>query len=122
MGLELLTTKAKSFTRESGTMNSLGTITKKFIIPHKKGNFRLEPEFVVLDNAKVRSFILGTEYQRIYGIDICNRTNRNLKFGTDRENKFSFLSLNDSEPNRNNLWSSPRGIEGSTIQHPTNTK
>ncbi|MBW0521221.1 hypothetical protein O181_060936 [Austropuccinia psidii MF-1] len=73
-------------------MNSLGTITKTFIIPHKKGDFRLEPDFVVLNNGKLRGFILGTEYQRIYGKQICNSINRNLKFGTEREKKFSFDS------------------------------
>ncbi|MBW0569704.1 hypothetical protein O181_109419, partial [Austropuccinia psidii MF-1] len=44
-----LQTKAKHFKSASGKMTSIGTIIKEIIIPHRKGNIRLNPEFVVLD-------------------------------------------------------------------------
>ncbi|MBW0545736.1 hypothetical protein O181_085451 [Austropuccinia psidii MF-1] len=87
---QLLPTKAKSFKSASGKMTSIGTIIKEIIIPHRKGNIRLNPEFVVLDNAHIQGFLLGTDYQRMYGIDIYNSKNRHITIGTNKEN---FLSL-----------------------------
>ncbi|MBW0555314.1 hypothetical protein O181_095029 [Austropuccinia psidii MF-1] len=49
-------------------MTPIGTIIKEIIIPHKKGNIRLNPEFVVLYDAHIQGFLLGTDYQRMYGI------------------------------------------------------
>ncbi|MBW0545139.1 hypothetical protein O181_084854 [Austropuccinia psidii MF-1] len=69
---QLFPTKAKNFSSASGNMTSIGTIIKAIIIPHRKGNIRLNPEFVVLDDAHIQGFLLGTDYQRIYGIDIYN--------------------------------------------------
>ncbi|MBW0474232.1 hypothetical protein O181_013947 [Austropuccinia psidii MF-1] len=66
----ILPTKAKNFKFASGKMTSIGTIIKEIIIPHWKGNIRLNPEFFVLDDAHIEGFLLGTDYQRIYGIDI----------------------------------------------------
>ncbi|MBW0491261.1 hypothetical protein O181_030976 [Austropuccinia psidii MF-1] len=45
---QLLPTKAKNFKSASGKMNSIGTIIKEIIIPHRKGNIRLNPEFLCL--------------------------------------------------------------------------
>ncbi|MBW0582698.1 hypothetical protein O181_122413 [Austropuccinia psidii MF-1] len=70
-------------------MTSIGTIIKEMIIPHKKGNIRLNPEFVVLDDAHIQGFLLGTYYQRMYGIDIYNSKNRNITIGTNKEKEFS---------------------------------
>ncbi|MBW0499984.1 hypothetical protein O181_039699 [Austropuccinia psidii MF-1] len=67
---QLLPTKAKSFKSASGKMTSIGMIIKEIIIPHRKGNIRLNPEFVVLGEAYIQGFLLGTDYQRMYGIDI----------------------------------------------------
>ncbi|MBW0587238.1 hypothetical protein O181_126953, partial [Austropuccinia psidii MF-1] len=50
----LLPTKAKNFKRASGKMTSIGTIIKEIIIPHRKGNIRLNPEFVVLNDAHIQ--------------------------------------------------------------------
>ncbi|MBW0491907.1 hypothetical protein O181_031622 [Austropuccinia psidii MF-1] len=86
---QLLPTKAKSFKSASGKMNFIGTIIKEIIIPHRKGNIRLNPEFVVLDNAHIQGFLLGTDYQRMYGIDIYNTKNRHITIGTNNEKKFS---------------------------------
>ncbi|MBW0573330.1 hypothetical protein O181_113045, partial [Austropuccinia psidii MF-1] len=70
-------------------MTSIGTIIKEIIIPHRKGNIRLNPEFFVLKDAHIQGFLLGTDYQRMYGIDIYNSKNRNVTIGKDKERKFS---------------------------------
>ncbi|MBW0530207.1 hypothetical protein O181_069922 [Austropuccinia psidii MF-1] len=70
-------------------MNSIGTIIKETIIPHRKVNIRLNPEFVVLDDAHIQGFLLGADYQRMYGIDIYNSKNRHITKGTNKEKKFS---------------------------------
>ncbi|MBW0491444.1 hypothetical protein O181_031159 [Austropuccinia psidii MF-1] len=59
------------------------------IIPHRKGNIRLNPEFVVLDDDHIQGFLLGIDYQRMYGIDIYNSKNRNITIGTNKEKEFS---------------------------------
>ncbi|MBW0585492.1 hypothetical protein O181_125207, partial [Austropuccinia psidii MF-1] len=86
---QLLPTKAKNLKSASGKMTSIGTIVKEIIIPHWKGNIRLHSEFVVLDNAHIQGFLLGTDYQRMYGIDIYNSKNRKITIGTNKEKKFS---------------------------------
>ncbi|MBW0561277.1 hypothetical protein O181_100992 [Austropuccinia psidii MF-1] len=70
-------------------MTSIGTIIKEIIIPHRKGNIGLNPEFVLLDDAQIQGFLLGTDYQRIYGIYIYNTKNRHITIGTNKEKKFS---------------------------------
>ncbi|MBW0534918.1 hypothetical protein O181_074633 [Austropuccinia psidii MF-1] len=70
-------------------MTSIGMIFKEIIIPHRKGNIRPNPEFLVLDYAHIQGFFLGTDYQRMYGIDIYNSKNRNITIGTNKEKKFS---------------------------------
>ncbi|MBW0559405.1 hypothetical protein O181_099120 [Austropuccinia psidii MF-1] len=86
---QLLPTKAKNFKSASGKMTSIGTIIKKIIIPHKKGNIRLNPDFVVLDDAHIQGLLLRTDYQRINGIDIYNSKSRQITIGTNNKNKFS---------------------------------
>ncbi|MBW0552406.1 hypothetical protein O181_092121 [Austropuccinia psidii MF-1] len=86
---QVLATKAKSFKSASGKMTSIGTIIKEIIIPHRKGNIRLNPEFVVLDDAHIQGFLVGTDYQRMYGIDIYNSENRHIIIGTNKGKKLS---------------------------------
>ncbi|MBW0481672.1 hypothetical protein O181_021387 [Austropuccinia psidii MF-1] len=86
---QLLPTKAKNFKRASGKMTPIGTIIKKITIPHRKGNIRLNPEFVVFNHDHIQGFLLGTDYQRMYGIDIYNSQNRHNTIGTNKEKKFS---------------------------------
>ncbi|MBW0470768.1 hypothetical protein O181_010483 [Austropuccinia psidii MF-1] len=86
---QILPTQSKTFKSASGKTISIGTIIKEIIVPHKKGNIRLNPELVVLDNAHIQWFLLGTDDQRIYGIDIYNSKNRNIMIGTNEEKKFS---------------------------------
>ncbi|MBW0505689.1 hypothetical protein O181_045404 [Austropuccinia psidii MF-1] len=69
-------------------MTSIGTIIKEIIIPHRKSNIRLNPEFIVLDDAHTQGFFLGTDYQRRYGIDIYNSKNRHITISTNKERKF----------------------------------
>ncbi|MBW0538238.1 hypothetical protein O181_077953 [Austropuccinia psidii MF-1] len=86
---QLLPTKAKNLKGSSGKMTSIGTIIKEIIIPHRKGNIRLNPEHVVLDDAHIQGFLLGTDYQRMYGIYISNTTDRHITIGTNKEKTFS---------------------------------
>ncbi|MBW0469373.1 hypothetical protein O181_009088 [Austropuccinia psidii MF-1] len=86
---QLLQTKEKNFKSASGKMTSIGTIIKEIVIPHRKGNMRLNPEFVVLDDAHIQEFLLGTDYQRVYDIDIYNSKNRKMNIGINKEKKFS---------------------------------
>ncbi|MBW0464003.1 hypothetical protein O181_003718 [Austropuccinia psidii MF-1] len=67
---QLLPTKAKSFKSASEKITSIGDIIKEIIIPHRKGNIRLNQEFVVLEDAHIQGFLLGTDYQNMYVIDI----------------------------------------------------
>ncbi|MBW0546199.1 hypothetical protein O181_085914 [Austropuccinia psidii MF-1] len=59
------------------------------IIPHRKGNITLNPEFVVLDDAHIQGILLGTDYQRMYGMDIYNSKSRHINIGTNKEKKSS---------------------------------
>ncbi|MBW0518883.1 hypothetical protein O181_058598 [Austropuccinia psidii MF-1] len=70
-------------------MPAIGKIIKEIIKPHRKGNIRLNPEFLVLDDAHSQGFLLGTYYQRIYGIDIYKSKKRHITIGTNKEKKCS---------------------------------
>ncbi|MBW0487773.1 hypothetical protein O181_027488 [Austropuccinia psidii MF-1] len=85
---QLLPTKTKNYESASEKMTSIGTIIKEIIIPHRKGNIRLNPEFGVLDDSHIQGFLLGTDFQRMYGIDIGNSKNRKIIIGTKKEKKF----------------------------------
>ncbi|MBW0543414.1 hypothetical protein O181_083129 [Austropuccinia psidii MF-1] len=86
---KLLQNKEKSFKSALGKMKSIGTIIKVIIIPLRRGNIRLNPEFVVLEDSHTKGLLLGTDYQRMYGIDIHNSKNRHITIGTNKEKKFS---------------------------------
>ncbi|MBW0489855.1 hypothetical protein O181_029570 [Austropuccinia psidii MF-1] len=86
---QLLPTKEKNFKSESGMMTSIQKVIKEIIIPHRKGNIRLNPEFVVLEDSHIQGFLLGTDYQRMYGIDRYNSNDRHINIGTNKEKKFS---------------------------------
>ncbi|MBW0577120.1 hypothetical protein O181_116835 [Austropuccinia psidii MF-1] len=81
-------------------MNSIGKIIKEIIIPHRKGDIRLNTEFVVLDDAHIQGFLLGTDYQRVYGIDIYNSKNRHITIGDNKEKTFSLdiYQISDQDP------------------------
>ncbi|MBW0476022.1 hypothetical protein O181_015737 [Austropuccinia psidii MF-1] len=89
--IQLLPTKEKNFKSASGKMTSIGTIIKEIIIPHRKGNIRLNTEFVVLDDAHIQGFLLGTDYQRMYGIDIYNSKNKHITIGTNKGKKSLYI-------------------------------
>ncbi|MBW0591626.1 hypothetical protein O181_131341 [Austropuccinia psidii MF-1] len=84
---QLLLTKAKNLKSATGKITSIGTIIKEIIIPHRKGNIRINPEYVVLDDAHIQGFLLGTDYQGMYGIIIYNSKNRHITIGTKKERK-----------------------------------
>ncbi|MBW0508118.1 hypothetical protein O181_047833 [Austropuccinia psidii MF-1] len=70
-------------------MTSIGTIIKEIIISQRKVNIRLNPDFVVLDDVHIQGFLLDTDYQSMYGIDIYNSKNRHITIGTNKEKKLS---------------------------------
>ncbi|MBW0492576.1 hypothetical protein O181_032291 [Austropuccinia psidii MF-1] len=53
-------TKAKNFKSALGKIKFIVTIIKEIFIPHRKGNIRLNPQFVVLEDAHIQGLILGT--------------------------------------------------------------
>ncbi|MBW0528097.1 hypothetical protein O181_067812 [Austropuccinia psidii MF-1] len=81
-------------------MTSIWTIIKDIIIPHRKGNIRLSPEFVVLEDSHIQGFLLGTDYQRMYGIDPYNSMYRHITIATNKEKKFSLdiYQISTNEP------------------------
>ncbi|MBW0482115.1 hypothetical protein O181_021830 [Austropuccinia psidii MF-1] len=97
---QLLPTKAKKLKGSSGKMTSIWKIVQEIIIPHRKANIRLNPEFVVLKDAHIQGFLLGTDYQRMYGIDIYNSKNRHISIGKNKEKKFSLdiYQISTNEP------------------------
>ncbi|MBW0495549.1 hypothetical protein O181_035264 [Austropuccinia psidii MF-1] len=87
--ITLFPTKAKKLKGALGKSKSIGTIIKEIIIPHRKVNIRLNLELVVLEDAHIQGLLLGTDYQRMYGIDIYNSKNRHITIGTNKEKQFS---------------------------------
>ncbi|MBW0583166.1 hypothetical protein O181_122881 [Austropuccinia psidii MF-1] len=53
---QLLPTKAENFKSVSGGMTSIGTVIKEIIIPHRKGNIRLNPDLLCLMMPTSRAF------------------------------------------------------------------
>ncbi|MBW0468665.1 hypothetical protein O181_008380 [Austropuccinia psidii MF-1] len=62
---QLFPTKAKNFKSASRKMTSIGKIIKERIIPHRKGNIRLDPDHFVLEDSHIQVFLMGTDYQRM---------------------------------------------------------
>ncbi|MBW0474719.1 hypothetical protein O181_014434 [Austropuccinia psidii MF-1] len=85
---QLFPTKEKNLKNASQRMKSIGKIIKEITIPHRKGGIRLKPEFVVLEDPHIQGILLGTDYQRMYGIDIYNSRNGHITIGTNKEQDF----------------------------------
>ncbi|MBW0529581.1 hypothetical protein O181_069296 [Austropuccinia psidii MF-1] len=86
---KILPTKEKNFKSASGKMTCIGTIIKEIITPDWKGNIRLNPELYLIGDAHIQGFLLGTDFQRLYVIEIDNSKNRQITIGTNKEKKFS---------------------------------
>ncbi|MBW0497903.1 hypothetical protein O181_037618 [Austropuccinia psidii MF-1] len=69
-------------------MTSIWAIIKEITIPHRKGHIKLNPEFFVLEDSHIQGILLGTNYQRMYCIDIYNSKNRHITIGTNKGRKF----------------------------------
>ncbi|MBW0527876.1 hypothetical protein O181_067591 [Austropuccinia psidii MF-1] len=85
----LLPTKAKNFKIASGKNTSIGKIIKEIIIPHRNGIIRLNQELVVLDDAHFQGLLLGSDFQRMYGIHIYNSKKIHIEIGTNNKRKVS---------------------------------
>ncbi|MBW0523710.1 hypothetical protein O181_063425 [Austropuccinia psidii MF-1] len=70
-------------------MELIGTIVKEIILPHRKGNIRLKPEFLVLADSHIQGLSLETDDQRIYGIDVYSSKNQHITIVTYKEKKLS---------------------------------
>ncbi|MBW0482468.1 hypothetical protein O181_022183 [Austropuccinia psidii MF-1] len=81
-------------------MTSIGTIMKEIILPNRKGSIRLNTNLVVLKEAHIQDFYLGTDYQSIYGIDIYNSKKRHIKIDINKEKEFSLdrYQLSSQDP------------------------
>ncbi|MBW0461920.1 hypothetical protein O181_001635 [Austropuccinia psidii MF-1] len=92
---QLFPTKEKNFQSASGKMTSIGKIIKKIIIPHRKGNIRLNPELVVLDNAHIQVFLLGIDYQRMNSLEELLNESREGQFSIalTSKQKLSLLKI-----------------------------
>ncbi|MBW0589658.1 hypothetical protein O181_129373 [Austropuccinia psidii MF-1] len=70
-------------------MHPLGIFEAAMIFPHSSGSIRLKVEFV-MNNYTSHHFILGNDYQKIYGIDINNHKDRYFAIGENKRKKFAF--------------------------------
>ncbi|MBW0530153.1 hypothetical protein O181_069868 [Austropuccinia psidii MF-1] len=97
-------TRAKNLKSASIKMTSIGTIIRKIIILYRQGNIRLNQDSVVLEDAHIQGFLLGTDYQRMYGIDIYNSKNRHItieaKFSSNLTSKQKLSLLKILRKNR----------------------
>ncbi|POW03869.1 hypothetical protein PSTT_10815 [Puccinia striiformis] len=75
----------------SDKLEAMGVIELPLIFPHTKGSVRLQAEFVVMKNARIRYLILGNDYLHLYGFDITNSKERFFTIGNEnKRKKFSF--------------------------------
>ncbi|MBW0482033.1 hypothetical protein O181_021748 [Austropuccinia psidii MF-1] len=65
---QLFQTMGNNLKSASRKFTSIWKLIKEIIIPHRKGNIRLNPEFFVLEDSHIQELLLGTDYHRIYGI------------------------------------------------------
>ncbi|MBW0524434.1 hypothetical protein O181_064149 [Austropuccinia psidii MF-1] len=97
---QLFAIKVKNFESTSGEMNPIETIIKEIIMPHRIGNIRIIPEFVVLEDAHIEGFLFGSDLQKMSVINHHNSENRNIITGTNKEKKFSLYiyKLSSQDP------------------------
>ncbi|MBW0496155.1 hypothetical protein O181_035870 [Austropuccinia psidii MF-1] len=107
---QLLPTKAKNFKSSSGKMNSIGTIIKEIIIPHRKGNIRLNPEVLVLNDphtqSKNRNIIIGINNEKKLLLDIYQISAQDPLeelLNELREGKFSTTLTSKQQPSLLNI-------------------
>ena len=88
-----------SNTRFSGCGTNLfpiGVVQLPMIFPHIQGAVRIQPEFVVMENANPKYFILGSDFLSLYGIDIFHSKEKYFSIGN--ENKKKKFALSASKP------------------------
>ena len=65
----------------------IGVIQLPMVFPHNQGSIRIQPEFVVMENADTKYFILGSEFLSLYGIDIHHSKEKYFTIGNDNKKK-----------------------------------
>ncbi|MBW0492559.1 hypothetical protein O181_032274 [Austropuccinia psidii MF-1] len=93
-GKKLLPTKANSFKNASVKMASIGTIIKEIIIPHRKGNIRLNPDFIVAEDAHIQGFLLEQTIRGYCLEELCNYFKEgNFSSNLTSKQKLSLLEI-----------------------------
>ncbi|KAG0140712.1 hypothetical protein CROQUDRAFT_52838, partial [Cronartium quercuum f. sp. fusiforme G11] len=77
-----------------GLLFPLGIIMVATIFPHTQGAVRIQPEFVVMENATTKYFILGSDFLSIYGFDILHSREKYFTIGNENKRKKFALSQN----------------------------
>ncbi|KAG0147289.1 hypothetical protein CROQUDRAFT_22378, partial [Cronartium quercuum f. sp. fusiforme G11] len=91
---KLLPCTSTKFSGCGSPLSPLGIITTPTIFPHTQGAVRIQPEFVVMENATIKYFILGSEFLSIYGIDIIHSKEKFFTIGNENKRKKFALSHN----------------------------
>ena len=77
----------------------VGVILLPMVFPHNQGSVRIQPEFVVMENADPKYFILGSEFLGLYGIDIHHSKEKYFTIGNEnKKNKFALDSTKSILP------------------------
>ena len=74
----------------------IGIVQLPVIFPHTQGSVRIQAEFVVMENANPKYFILGDEFLSLYGVDIVHSKEKFFTIGN--ENKKKKFALQDHRP------------------------
>ncbi|MBW0501815.1 hypothetical protein O181_041530 [Austropuccinia psidii MF-1] len=90
---QLFPTKAKNFKSASGKITSIGTTIKEIIVTHRKGNIRLNPELVVLEDAHIQGILLGTNYHNPVEELLNEIRERQFSTTLTSKQKLSFLKM-----------------------------
>ena len=69
------------------SLRPLGVVSLPVIFPHAQGSVRIQPEFVVMENASPKYFILGSDFLSLYGIDIHHSREKHFTIGNDNKKK-----------------------------------
>lgn len=60
----------------SDQLQPLGVIEISLVFPHTQGSVRIQAQFVVMENTRIKYLILGDDYLSLYGFDITNSKER----------------------------------------------
>ncbi|KAG0139010.1 hypothetical protein CROQUDRAFT_24771, partial [Cronartium quercuum f. sp. fusiforme G11] len=91
---KLIPCTGTKFSGCGGLLFPLGIISLATIFPHTQGAVRIQPEFVVMENATTKYFILGSDFLSLYGFDILHSREKYFTIGNDNKRKKFALPQN----------------------------